>query len=358
MIYEGTSLFQKKRNDRRFFLEQMFPSVLTAFMQAKRTLSTSILFLLTAVLMLFGLSAATVKATPPPTLWTGSSIDFTQSDSVTADVLIPGAVSLTRNFRQWLYNANVDPGPIVGSPSDTEWAFGDLADYASLTYKTFDQYRNGDLSGVLVTDPPSPMVVHLINENIYLQLTFTAWPPGGGFFSYTRSTPAAVTAPPPSVTITNPAGGAVFAAPANVLIAADATVSSGTVTNVQFFTNSSPAGSSQSAPFKITAGNLSPGSYALTAVATASGVSSTSAPVNISVVTPVATSLSAAGAANNQFTFSYSATPGLSYVVEGSSNLFTWTPIVTNVAQGNPAFFTNDISGDGTFFRVGRLPNP
>jgi hypothetical protein len=48
----------------------------------------------------------------------------------------------------------------------------------------------------------------------------------------------------------------------------------------------------------------------------------------------------------------------LSYVVEGSSNLLTWTPIVTNVAQGNPASFTIDITGDNTYFRVGRLPNP
>src|SRR5271169_2681379 len=44
-----------------------------------------------------------------------------------------------------------------------------------------------------------------------------------------------ITAPTPTVSITNPIDGAVFAAPANLAIAADAAVSSGTVTNVQFF---------------------------------------------------------------------------------------------------------------------------
>ena len=39
-----------------------------------------------------------------------------------------------------------------------------------------------------------PMVVHLVDEDIYLQLTFKSWTDGaglgGGGFSYVRSTPA------------------------------------------------------------------------------------------------------------------------------------------------------------------------
>ncbi len=45
------------------------------------------------------------------------------------------------------------------------------------------------------------------------------------------------------------------------------------------------------------------GSYALTAVATAGGVSTTSAVVNFSVVTPVAVAASKAGITNGQFVF-------------------------------------------------------
>jgi len=43
-----------------------------------------------------------------------------------------------------------------------------------------------------------------------------------------------VITPSPVVTVTSPASGATFAAPANVAIAAGATVGGGTVTNVAF----------------------------------------------------------------------------------------------------------------------------
>ena len=47
---------------------------------------------------------------------------------------------------------------------------------------------------------------------------------------------------PPSVTVTNPVNGAVFAAPANVTIQATATDTDGSVTNIQFFANASLVG--------------------------------------------------------------------------------------------------------------------
>jgi len=143
------------------------------------------------------LAIALAPATHAATLWTGADTNFTQSATNLVDVLVPGAVSLTRGFSQWLYNpAGGDQGPAPGTPTDTEWAFGTLDNYAALGYETFDSYRNGDLSALLVGNP---MVVHLVNEDIYLSLTFSQWPQNGGYFAYTRSTPA----PPPSGTITS-----------------------------------------------------------------------------------------------------------------------------------------------------------
>src|SRR5439155_9146378 len=98
---------------------------------------------------------------------------------------------------------------------------------------------------------------------------------------------------PPSVTITNPVNGAVFAAPANVTIQATATDTDGSVTNIQFFANTSLVGADITAPYGIVASNLAAGSYALKAVAVDNGgLSSTPAVVNISVVTPVSVTLS------------------------------------------------------------------
>jgi len=170
-------------------------------------------------------------------------------------------------------------------------------------------------------------------------------------------------APTPTVAITSPESAAIFAAPASISISASASVSSGTVTNVAFFgeTNNVTTllGAAKGAPFTVTATNLATGSYALTAVATAAGISATSTVVNITVVTPVAVSNSAPGIAGGQFSFEYTANPGLTYVVESSSNLFKWLPIGTNVASNSPVIFT-DSSGLGAqrFYQVVRLPNP
>ncbi len=70
--------------------------------------------------------------------------------------------------------------------------------------------------------------------------------------------------------------------------------------------------------------------------------------------------LSGATIKNGQFTFSYTADAGLSYVLQSSSNLVDWVSLVTNVAPGSQVLFTNalDPATSAGFYRVGRLPNP
>jgi len=299
------------------------------------------------------------------TIWNGPTTNFVQGVTGSEDELVAGAVSIARQPGSYLYNTEVDPGPTASSPSDVGFAFGTMANHSSLKYESFAQIRaDGQALGLHVFQYVlnQPMVMHLTNEQIYISVTFTAWPMRGGTFSWNRSTPSAVTPPPPTptVSITSPTNNSVFAAPADVAIAANASVSSGAVTNVMFFRDSTLIGSKQSGPFTVKANGLGAGSYGLTAVATTdAGISATSSVVNISVVSPVVTSLAAATTTpNNQFTFSYSSTPGLRYEIDVSSNLLTWTAVATNVATGNPSFFTNPISGDGNYYRVGRLPNP
>ena len=88
------------------------------------------------------------------------------------------------------------------------------------------------------------------------------------------------------------------------------------MTNVAFFAGSTPLGSAQTSPFKVTGGSLSAGVYSLTAVATAAGISTTSAVVSVSVVTPVAVSNSAPAIVGGKFSFNYSANAGLTYLIE------------------------------------------
>ena len=308
----------------------------------------------------FALAALVAPLIHGSTLWTGPNITFTQFAPNPTDQIVAG-VALDRNSNGPLYNkaAGETASNFSTSPVDTMWAFGTIDNATNLSYRTFAAIRNAanrDLAAVIL--PNKPMVVHLINEDIYLSLTFTAWGQNGnGGFSYTRSTaPVAV---PPTVTITNPAGGAVFAAPANVKLGASASVSGGTVTNVQFLANGTPVGSVTSAPFNVTSSALGTGSYTLTAIATAGGITATSSPVSISVVTPVIVTVSGPQISNNQFIFSYTATPGLRYVVTDSSTVSNWVPVVTNVPTNSTVSFTTPVTLNGAqYFRVGQLPNP
>jgi plastocyanin len=178
-------------------------------------------------------------------------------------------------------------------------------------------------------------------------------------FGMTGAVIVAVASLPPTITITNPVSGAVFAAPANVTIQA---TNSGTVTNVQFLAGSTILTNETTAPFSAVANNLPAGSYALSAIASDNlGAKATNA-VNISVVTPVQINLNAPQQLSpTSFQFNYSANTGLSYVVQLSTNLASsnWTAIFTNTATSNPATFVDsNATVNPGFYRVGRLPNP
>jgi hypothetical protein len=102
---------------------------------------------------------------------------------------------------------------------------------------------------------------------------------------------------PPAVSITSPASGASFTAPASITISASASDSDGSVAKVDFYQGASLLGTSTTAPYSFTWTNVTPGSYTLTARATDNlGAESASAPVNVTVNGAPAITLIPAGA--------------------------------------------------------------
>ena len=76
---------------------------------------------------------------------------------------------------------------------DTQWAVGTTADISSLV---FDSWEGIVGLGTPIGGPPNSvgvdMVMHLISDDIYLDVRFLSWGIGfsaGGAFSYERSTP-------------------------------------------------------------------------------------------------------------------------------------------------------------------------
>jgi len=98
------------------------------------------------------------------------------------------------------------------------------------------------------------------------------------------SSPGGTTNQPPVVSLTAPASGAVFTAPATVAIAASANDSDGTVTRVDFYANSTLIGTATGTPYAITWSDVAPGTYSLAAVATDDGgATTTSSHVSVTV---------------------------------------------------------------------------
>ena len=167
---------------------------------------------------------------------------------------------------------------------------------------------------------------------------------------------------PPSLAISNPVTGAVFAAPASVTVQVTATNGSSAVTNIQFLIGANVLTNETTAPFTAVTNNLATGSYTLSAVASDNNGLKATNTVSISVVTPVADVLTnSAKSSSSNFQFSYPANVGLSYIVQLSTNLASanWISIVTNLAASNPVVFLDvHATNNPGFYRVGRLPNP
>lgn len=299
----------------------------------------------------------TAVAVPAATIWNGPDTNFTQTATVTSDFLTSHAI-ITRGGNGPIYNSVYESFGTKGlSPTNTEWATGTLANYNTLVYKDFISWANSPFNtaaGIL----NKQAVCHIKSDDIYFSVKFTAWGRfGAGGFAYTRSTGVAA-APTPTISITGPAGGAIYSAPATIHLTANASVSSGTVTNVSFFRGTTFIGSTISFPFVATATNLPAGTYALTAVATAAGISATSAVVSVTVVNPTAVSLTTPVLSNGQVSFNYSADAGLKYVVQSTSDLTNWSSGTTNTAASSSVPFSETVVPSSRFYRVARLPNP
>ncbi len=92
----------------------------------------------------------------------------------------------------------------------------------------------------------------------------------------------------PVVSLTNPPNNALFRAGTNVTLGASATDPGGTVARVEFFEGENRLGEDTSSPFSLVWSNVALGAYNFRVVATDNfGAASTSAPVNIMVVSNV-----------------------------------------------------------------------
>jgi len=127
-------------------------------------------------------------------VWNGNFIEFTK-DSLADWTLeenqdrITENVWITRKNIRGIYNIAVENGfsHLNGSPIDTEWAFGTTAEYDQLLYEPWSSAIDSMVNLMIGED----MVVHLITDDIYIDIKVLEWgitQAGGGYVRYERAT--------------------------------------------------------------------------------------------------------------------------------------------------------------------------
>ena len=128
-----------------------------------------------------------------PVIWTGPKLVFEKEnfadplDAANQDA-ITDRVILTRGRRDSLINVVLEDSAGNGSPMGTGWAEGTTANIEGLEFKPLKAAANDQLKRL----PGKSFVLHLVEEDVYLDVTFLTWTSGntsGGGFSYERSTP-------------------------------------------------------------------------------------------------------------------------------------------------------------------------
>jgi|GEM_PF-919609 len=200
---------------------------------------------------------------------------------------------------------NVNPTASITSPSNNA-AF---AAPASITINATASDTDGTISKVefyngtalLGTDTSTPYSFSWTNVAAgSYALTAKATDNGGGTgtSAVINVTVSGNTAP--TASITSPANNASFTAPATITINASASDTGGSVSKVEFFQGTTKLGEDISSPYSFSWSNVAAGSYSLTAKATDNtGLTGTSAAVNVTVTGNTAPTASITSPANN-----------------------------------------------------------
>ncbi len=207
---------------------------------------------------------------------------ITTSSAITVISNAPPSVSITAPANNAVFTAPANI-TITANASDTD---------GTITQVEF--YRGTTLIGSDNTSPYS-VAWNSVAAGSY-SLTAKATDNRGAIT--TSSAITVISNAPPSVSITAPTNNAVFTAPANITITANASDTDGTITQVEFYRDTTLIGSDNTSPYSVAWNSVAAGSYSLTARATDNrGVITTSNA--ITVISNVLPTVSITAPANN-----------------------------------------------------------
>ena len=147
------------------------------------------------------LIGAAARANGAPTVWTGPTFSFSKPSGANHTLpanqdQLTASVALTRGNSQGMINILGEASFTASSPTGTLWATAlnnpldtiAATNWAALDFTTWTAaYANNVGTNILNHNA----VVHLVTDDVYLDLRFTSFQGGGsgGAFAYQRSTP-------------------------------------------------------------------------------------------------------------------------------------------------------------------------
>jgi len=133
-------------------------------------------------------------------IWSGRTFGFAKAPFANPTLpenqdRITPLVWITRANTMGIFNIAQEAAYVANvSPAGTEWATGDAVNYANLVFQPWQLWtQNNPMATIGVN-----AVVHLIGEDIYVDIVFDAFGGGtsGGSFAYRRALPPATPARP------------------------------------------------------------------------------------------------------------------------------------------------------------------
>jgi hypothetical protein len=193
-------------------------------------------------------------------------------------------------------------------------------------------------------------------------IVFPSQPDVYGYSGDSGDSGAVIVNVAPSIAITNPPNNAVFPAPATFALQATASETPDDyVSDVEFFLGTNDSTNSIedvfAPPFGTSITNLDAGTYTLLAVARDSRGWTATNSIAITVGAGATVNLSSSRISAGQFLFDVTGlTVGKTNIMQASTNLTSWTPIKTNIADSTSLTVTNAMSLGRRFYRVLQLP--
>ena len=282
------------------------------------------------------------------------SVHFQFNDSVTSSSAPTARIGTSTSFEMILQNGSTGPAPEDWGWTDNGWdAVGTNVYFATTGSHTLrvQQREDGAIIDQIVISPD----------------TFLTAPPGWRFDDLTilqGGAPPATANQPPAVTLTAPANGATFTAPATVTLSATASDPENRLSKVDFYNGATLLGTDTTAPFSFTWNSVAAGTYQLKAVATdADGGSGSSAIATVTVGTTTTTTkrVSFTASVDHAIVSSYllevfpsTANPATATAMT-SSDLGKPTPDSSNQITVDRTTFLNNLAPGNYLITVGSI---